>query len=252
MNQRYFIKLSFNGTRYHGWQIQPNALTVQQVMNEDLTLLLGEEINVSGCGRTDSGVHAREFYAHFDSKANDLDDPVFAFKLNSKLPKDIAIDSIRKVHPEAHARFSASSRTYKYYISRQKDPFNDAFNHYIYGELDLENMQKAAILLLDMEDFTSFSKVDTDVKTNNCNVAEASWESFPGKTVFTITADRFLRNMVRAIVGTLLEIGFGKMTINEFKSIVEKKDRSSAGTSAPAKGLFLIRVKYPEEIFIQS
>ena len=250
MSQRYFIKYSFEGTRYHGWQIQPNALTVQQVLNEDLTILLGEDINVSGCGRTDTGVHAREFYAHFDSKIPDLDEPAFAFKLNNKLPKDIAIESIRKVHPEAHARFSAIARTYEYHISRHKDPFSDALSHYLYGELDLENMQRAADLLLEVDDFTSFSKVDTDVKTNICNIQKSVWEEAPGKLVFTITADRFLRNMVRAIVGTLLEIGLGKMTTEEFREIIEKKDRSAAGTSAPAKGLFLTRVEYPVEIFI--
>ena len=250
MTQRYFIKFSFNGTDYHGWQIQPNAITVQQVMNEDLSILLGENINVSGCGRTDTGVHAREFYAHFESKATGLDDPAFAIKLNSKLPKDIAIDSVRKVHPDAHARFSAISRTYEYHINRQKDPFSDVFSHYLYGGLDLKNMQKAADLLRDVEDFTSFSKVDTDAKTNICNVRKAVWKEVPGKLIFTITADRFLRNMVRAIVGTLLEIGFGKLTVEEFKAIIEKKDRSSAGTSAPAKGLFLTQVVYPEEIFI--
>ena len=250
MNHRYFIKFAFDGTRYHGWQIQPNALTVQQVLNEDLTILLGEDINVSGCGRTDAGVHASEFFAHFNSEATDLDGPAFAFKLNSKLPKDIAIDSIRKVHPEAHARFSASSRTYEYHINRKKDPFTDAFSHYIYGGLDMENMQKAADLLLEVDDFTSFSKVDTDVKTNICNVQKADWKESQGKLVFTITADRFLRNMVRAIVGTLFEIGFGKMTLEEFRSVIKAKDRSAAGTSAPAKGLFLTRVEYPEEIFI--
>jgi tRNA pseudouridine38-40 synthase len=251
MIQRYFIKFAFDGTRYHGWQIQSNSLTVQQVMNDDLSLLTGEDINVSGCGRTDTGVHAREFYAHFDSEISNLDEPAFAFKMNSKLPRDIAVDFIRKVQPEAHARFSAVSRTYEYHINRQKDPFNENLSHYLYGELNLELMQKASDLLLVTDDFTSFSKVDTDVKTNICDVRYAIWEKVSGKLVFTITADRFLRNMVRAVVGTLIEIGFGKLTIEEFKSIIDARDRSAAGTSAPAKGLFLTKVEYPEEIYLE-
>jgi tRNA pseudouridine38-40 synthase len=250
MIHRYFIKCAFDGTRYHGWQIQTNAITVQQVMNDDLSVLLGKDINVTGCGRTDTGVHAREFYAHFDSKAAGLDDWAFTFRLNSKLPRDVAVDSIRKVHKEAHARFSAIRRTYEYHISRQKDPFNDSYSHYLYGDLDLENMQKAADLLLNAEDFTSFSKVDTDVKTNICHVQHAEWKSLPGKLIFTITANRFLRNMVRAIVGTMIEVGFGKMTVEAYGEIIERRDRSSAGASAPAKGLSLVKVIYPEGIFI--
>jgi len=250
MKQRYFIKLSFDGTRYHGWQVQPNALSVQQVLNNDISLLTGEDINVTGCGRTDTGVHAREFYAHFDSKAQDRDDPDLTFRLNSKLPRDIAIDSIRKVNPDAHARYSATSRTYEYHISRRKDPFDNAYSHYLYGRLDLENMQKASDLLLETDDFTSFSKVDTDVKTNICDVKLAAWATLQEKLVFTITADRFLRNMVRAIVGTMLEIGFGKMTVEEFRDIINMKDRSAAGTSAPAAGLSLVKVTYPDSVYI--
>ena len=250
MNRRYFIQLAFDGTRYHGWQVQQNAITVQQVLNDDLSLLLGEDIHLSGCGRTDTGVHAREYYAHFDSKSADLDNPAFAFRLNGKLPEDIAVHSIRKVRPDAHARFSATSRTYEYHINRHKDPFTDRVSHYLYGELDLENMKKAATLLTETKDFTSFSKVDTGTKTNICNVFLAYWESSPGRLVFTITADRFLRNMVRAVVGTIIDIGFGKITLDEFKSIIDKKDRSAAGTSAPAKGLFLTRVEYPVEIYL--
>lgn len=251
MKTRYFIKLSFKGTHYHGWQIQPNAQTVQQVLNEDFSLLLGEKIQVSGCGRTDTGVHARVFYAHFDGSRKGIDDPDFLFKINQKLPSDIAIQQIKKVRADAHARFDAMSRTYEYHICRFKEVFNAELAHYIYGELDFSSMEAASEILKDYTDFTSFSKVDTDTKTNNCLVHSAGWNITEASMVFSIRADRFLRNMVRAIVGTLLDVGFRKIELDDFRQIIENRNRSDAGTSAPARGLFLSDVQYPAEIYLQ-
>lgn len=243
---RYFIRLSYNGTKYHGWQMQQNAHSVQAELNEKLSTLLGEEINIVGCGRTDTGVHAREFYAHFEVsqlhfKAKDL-----AYKLNRFLPEDIAINKIFAVDDEMHARFSAISRTYKYYISRKKSPFNSLFNYFFDGPLDVEAMQAASATLFQYEDFTSFSKLHTQTATNNCKITTAKWELVNDELIFTITADRFLRNMVRAIVGTLLEIGKGKLKPEEMQQIIKAKDRSQAGFSVPAKGLFLDRIVYPD------
>jgi len=252
MTTRYFIRLCYKGTKYHGWQIQPNSSTVQEVLNKDLSLILNEQIEVTGAGRTDTGVHAKVFYAHFDSSVNDLHtEPNLVFKLNGILPKDIAVKEILKVKPDAHARFDAISRTYEYHITRIKDPFLTDLAHFIYGDLDFESMQKAATLLTEVSDFTSFSKVDSDVKTNICKVYQALWSIDSEKIIFTITADRFLRDMIRAIVGTLLDIGFGRTTINDFPNIIEKKDRSAAGNSVPAKGLFLADIQYPPDIFIK-
>ena len=252
MTTRYFIRLCYKGTKYHGWQIQPNSSTVQEVLNKDLSLILNEQIEVTGAGRTDTGVHAKVFYAHFDSSVNDLHtEPNLVFKLNGILPKDIAVKEILKVKPDAHARFDAISRTYEYHITRIKDPFLTDLAHFIYGDLDFESMQKAATLLTEVSDFTSFSKVDSDVKTNICKVYQAIWSIDTEKIIFTITADRFLRDMVRAIVGTLLDIGFGRTTVLDFPNIIEKKDRSAAGNSVPAKGLFLADIQYPPDIFIK-
>jgi len=251
LKTRYFIRLSYKGTHYHGWQIQPNSKTVQEIMNKDLSMLLNEEIEVTGAGRTDTGVHAAKFFAHFDSLKSDLNkNEKLLFRINNKLPKDIAVHEIIKVKPDAHARFSALSRTYEYHIAHKKDPFHLEFSHYIYGDLDFESMNRATALLTEVSDFTSFSKVDTDVKTNICKVIFAAWQIDNEKMIFTITADRFIRDMVRAIVGTMLDIGFGRTTLEEFKKIIELKDRSGAGNSAPAKGLFLTDIQYPEEIFI--
>jgi tRNA pseudouridine38-40 synthase len=247
---RYFIKLAFQGTQYHGWQVQPNAVTVQEVLNRDLGLLLGEKIMVTGCGRTDTGVHARVFYAHFDSGQDGLaGDMDFLFRINNKLPSDIAIHEILSVKQDAHSRFSALNRTYQYHILRRKEVFNRELAHYVYGKLETDAMQEAAGILGEYSDFTSFSKVDTDVKTNDCRIMEARWEVSGRMLDFTITADRFLRNMVRAIVGTMLEIGFGKVSVREFREIIESMDRSNAGSSAPARGLFLTDVQYPPDIF---
>jgi tRNA pseudouridine38-40 synthase len=250
LKTRYFIKLSFNGTYYRGWQIQPNASTIQQVLNEDLSLLLGEDIRVTGCGRTDAGVHARKFYAHFDCSSAEPVEPGFPFRINGKLPGDIAIHRVMPVIQKAHARFDAISRIYEYHISRIKDVFNRELTHYIYGELDYSSMQLAGEMLKDYTDFTSFSKVDTDTKTNECRIMEACWDINRDRLIFTIQADRFLRNMVRAIVGTMLDIGFGRIDMNDFRKIIENRNRADAGTSAPARGLFLTDVQYPPEIFL--
>lgn len=242
---RYFIKLAYNGTKYHGWQIQDNAPTIQAVFNQALKHLVGEEVNVIGCGRTDTGVHARQFYAHFNLKnpiSSELNE--LQRKLNSYLPFDIRVFDLFEVKPDFHARFDAISRTYKYYITRAKDPFNHEFAWFVYGDLNMNLMNKGAQVLLDYSDFTSFSKTGTQVKTNNCKIVEAFWEENNETLIFTITADRFLRNMVRAIVGTLVELGKEKITIENFKTIIESKNRSNAGLSVPAKGLFLYKVKY--------
>ena len=248
---RYFLFLSYRGTNFHGWQIQPEALTVQKTLDSALSLILNEEISTVGAGRTDTGVHAITFCAHFDSNSPGLeDDKKLIFRLNRFLPPDIAIRSIRRVVPGASARYSAVSRTYEYYISRIKDPFTDSSSWFIHGKIDVSVMNEACLLLMKHSDFTSFSRLHTDVKTNNCRIFEARWEEAGDKLIFTIRADRFLRNMVRAIVGTMTEIGFHKIDLEEFRNIIEAKDRGKAGKSAPAKGLFLTSIEYPEKIFI--
>ena len=250
LKTRYFIKLSYKGTNYHGWQIQSNAKTVQQILNEDLSLLLGEKVQVTGCGRTDTGVHARVFYAHFDGSGKLAKNQDLLFKINNKLPADISIHKFLPVRADAHARFDALSRTYEYHIQRRKEVFNMDQSHYIYGELDFASMQKASDMLKDFADFTSFSKVDTDTRTNNCKIHIAHWDITENTMVFTIKADRFLRNMVRAIVGTILDVGFRRTDLDGFRQIIENRSRSDAGTSAPARGLFLTDVQYPAEIFL--
>jgi len=251
LKNRYFIRLSFKGTHYHGWQVQANAKTVQGILNRDLSIIMGEKIEVTGAGRTDTGVHTKVFYAHFDSEKDNLhQDTNLIFRINGKLPKDIAVHEILKVKNDAHARYNAISRTYEYHITRVKNPFLTDFAHYIYGELDFEAMKSATALLLNVSDFTSFSKVDTDVKTNICKVRRADWEIDKEKIVFSITANRFLRDMVRAIVGTMLDIGFGRIKPDDLTAIIDKKDRSAAGASVPAKGLFLVDVQYPEGILV--
>jgi tRNA pseudouridine38-40 synthase len=244
---RYFIYLSYDGARYHGWQIQPNGSSVQEVLGKALSTLLHESIEVTGAGRTDAGVNASLMVAHFDTEHTA--DNQLAYRLNKFLPQDIAIHKIVPVKSDAHARFSATSRTYHYYITTEKSPFE----HYAYRfsqPLDFDLMNEAAQTLFDYTDFTSFSKLHTDVKTNNCKVAYAEWEQVsPLKWQFTITADRFLRNMVRAIVGTLLDVGRGVLTIQQFREIIEKKDRCSAGMSVPGNALFLADITYPDNLF---
>jgi tRNA pseudouridine38-40 synthase len=242
---RYFIELAYDGTRYHGWQVQPNASTVQETIEQIFSTFLKEEIRITGAGRTDTGVHASFFVAHFDSRDNALaDDPDLVHKLNRFLPDDIVLKSIRSVSPEMHARFSARSRTYHYYIHQKKPLFNRDYCHYYFGELDAESIQRACDALLEYRDFTSFSKVHTDVKTNDCTIAYARWVATDDGFRFEIKADRFLRNMVRAIVGTLMEVGSGNISTEEFREIIASKDRARAGMSAPAKGLFLVDIEY--------
>lgn len=245
---RYFLHLAYNGNAYHGWQIQPGATSVQEVMEKCIGLKLKQEIGVTGCGRTDAGVNARNFYAHFESEQID-DMENFVYQLNMFLPDDIVVFDCWQVDNRFHARFDATSRTYQYYITRSKNPFHTNDAYYVYGDLNVDKMNEAASLLFEYEDFTSFSKLHTQVKTNNCKIMEARWLEENGLLVFRIKADRFLRNMVRAIVGTLLEVGKGKMGLDGFRAVIEHKNRCSAGTSVPAHALFLEDVTYPIELF---
>lgn len=241
---RYFIKLAYNGTLYHGWQSQPNAITVQETLEKALSLLFKIPIELVGAGRTDSGVHAKEMFAHFDF-SEPIDGDFWIPKLNSFLPKDIVIYEIYLVATDAHARFDASSRTYEYYINPFKDAFSASQSWYHHYPLAIDKMNEAASYLLEHTDFECFSKTNTDVFTFNCKITEAFWQKKGNQLIFTITADRFLRNMVRAIVGTLVNIGQGKMEVAQMKTIIESKNRSEAGFSAPAHGLYLTRIKYP-------
>jgi len=241
---RYFITLSYDGTRYHGWQIQPNGVSVQETLQQGLSTLLRHEIEVVGAGRTDAGVHARMMVAHFDFDEA-LDCPQLAYRLNKILPQDIAVQKVEPVADDMHARFSATSRTYHYFVHTCKDPFCRQYSWLLHGEIDFQAMNEAARMLLQYTDFTSFSKVNTDTKTNLCTITEAYWDEIaPGQWRFTITANRFLRNMVRAIVGTLLEVGRGRMTREEFCQVIEQKDRCSAGESVPGNALFLVKVDF--------
>ena len=249
--QRYFIYLAYDGANYHGWQIQPNGISVQECLMKALATFLRREIEVIGAGRTDAGVHATFMVAHFDFEGDDLDVELVADKLNRLLPPDISVYQVRRVKSDAHARFDATARTYKYYITTSKNPFNRQYRCRIHGNLDFKRMNEAAQELFGYSDFTSFSKLHTDVRTNICRITMAEWTQVDEATwVFTIRADRFLRNMVRAIVGTLLEVGRGKMTVQDFKQVIELQDRGKAGTSAPGQALFLVNVEYPENLFI--
>jgi tRNA pseudouridine38-40 synthase len=248
---RYFIFISYKGTSYHGWQLQPNSVSVQEIVDEALTVILNENISTTGAGRTDAGVHAMIFCAHFDSIAPDLATiGNIVFRLNRYLPSDISVNSIRKVVPEANARYSAISRTYKYYISRIKDPFLDNSSWFLHGKINAALMNNACSILFRHSDFTSFSRLHSGAKSNICKIYSARWDESDNRLVLTIKADRFLRNMVRAIVGTMVEIGFEKMDLKKFEEIILAKDRCRAGKSAPAKGLFLTDIEYPEDIFI--
>ncbi len=245
---RYFIRFSYFGKNYHGWQRQPNAISVQEVIEEALSILLRKSIDVVGAGRTDTGVHAKEMYAHFDFDAvQDLEG--LRQRMNALLVEDIAIQEILPVTLDAHARFSAMERSYEYRVIPKKNPFLFNFAHCVRHHLDIDAMNQAASILLEYSDFECFSKTNSDVKTFICDVREAKWVRMDDTMVFTITADRFLRNMVRAIVGTLLEVGQGKRNPEEIHTIIESKSRSEAGVSVPAKGLYLTRVVYPENIF---
>ena len=247
---RYFIYLSYDGSNYHGWQVQPNAPTVQEKLESALSLLMRTPISVTGAGRTDTGVNASTMVAHTDF-SEEIDCKQIAYRLNKILPPDIAIHYIRRVKDSAHARFDATSRRYRYYVSTAKNPFNRRYSCRLTGEIDFDAMNEAAAVLPEYTDFTSFSKLHTDTKTNNCKIAYARWSRFSAdEWVFEIEADRFLRNMVRAIVGTLLMIGRGKIAKEQIREIIEKKLRSEAGDSAPAQALFLEEVKYPEDLFL--
>lgn len=241
---RYFIEFAYNGKNYHGWQSQPNAISVQETLGKAISVILRSEIELMGAGRTDTGVHAKQMFAHFDTEET-LETDFLVAKLNSYLPKDIVIYRIMKVSEEAHARFDAVKRTYEYHIHTYKNAFENESSWYVFQNLDLEKMNSAAKMLFDFQDFQCFSKVNTDVKTYNCKIIEANWQQKGEKLIFTIAADRFLRNMVRAIVGTLVEIGSGKKAVEDFKNIIESKDRTQAGTSVPAHGLYLTKVEYP-------
>lgn len=251
MKKRYFLYCSYKGTNYHGWQIQPNGISVQEVLTKSLrTVLRDENLEITGAGRTDTGVHARVMVAHFDAEINFISFADLVGKLNSFLPNDIAVHKIVEVKSNAHARFDAISRRYEYRITLEKNVFSTEFSARIFNPLDFDLMNKASEVLKEFHDFTSFSKLHTDTKTNNCIITRAEWTKRNDEWIFTIEADRFLRNMVRAIVGTLLEVGRGKINLDDFRKIIETKDRCKAGTSAPAQGLFLVNVEYPKEIFV--
>ncbi|MBR1932552.1 MAG: tRNA pseudouridine(38-40) synthase TruA [Prevotella sp.] len=241
---RYFITLSYDGTRYHGWQVQPNGISVQGELQRALSLLLRQEVAVTGAGRTDAGVHARMMVAHFDVEAP-VDARQLCYKLNRLLPQDIAIQQLEPVAPDMHARFSALSRTYHYYIHTRKSPFHRHYSWQVPYQLDFDAMNRAAALLLQYDDFGAFCKSHTDVKTTLCRVTRAEWvQTDPCTWYFVITANRFLRNMVRAVVGTLVEVGRGRMTLDDFRRVVEGKCRSDAGESMPGNALFLENIEY--------
>jgi len=245
---RYFIDLSFKGTLYHGWQNQPNALSVQECVEKALSVLLHTAIKVTGAGRTDAGVHARSYTAHFDTDLPIENTLNFAYQMNALLPRDISFHAIYQVMPEAHARFSAVSRTYEYTICNVKDPFFTEFSWYYPMALNTGTMNAACEILKGYNDFTSFSKLHSDVKNNICSIHEAYWKEQKTTLIFTIKANRFLRNMVRSIVGTMIDAGRGKITLNDFRTIIEDKNRNLAGLSVPAQGLVLTDIQYPDEI----
>ena len=241
---RYFITFSYDGTAYHGWQIQPHSVTVQEELQKALSTLMRKPMEVVGAGRTDTGVHARKMIAHFDHDEV-LDCSQLVYKLNKLLPRDIAVQHVEPVADDMHARFSAKSRTYHYYVHLDKNPFLRSYSWQVYGNPDFELMNRAARVLMEYKDFTSFSKVNTDTKTNDCTITEASWDRVgEDQWRFTVTANRFLRNMVRAIVGTLMEVGRRRMTIEQLRSVIEAKDRCRAGDSVPGNALFLVEVLY--------
>lgn len=241
---RYFITFSYDGTAYHGWQIQPHSVTVQEELQKALSTLMRKPMEVVGAGRTDTGVHARKMMAHFDHDEV-VDCSQLVYKLNKLLPRDIAVQHVEPVADDMHARFSAKSRTYHYYVHLDKNPFLRSYSWQVYGNPDFELMNRAARVLMEYKDFTSFSKVNTDTKTNDCTITEARWDRVgEDQWRFTVTANRFLRNMVRAIVGTLMEVGRGRMTIEQLRSVIEAKDRCRAGDSVPGNALFLVEVLY--------
>jgi len=248
---RYFLELSYNGKAYHGWQIQPNAVTVQEVLDKGLSLLLRTTISTMGAGRTDAGVHAIQMFAHFDTEVL-FDAEKIKYKLNAYLPEDIVIHSVFKVNAEAHTRFDALSRAYIYRISLQKNAFNNEQTYCLKPKLDLEKLKAASKILLEYKDFQCFSKSNTDVKTYHCDIMTAEWKIVGDELQFTIKANRFLRNMVRAIVGTLINIGIGKIEVSDMHTIIQSKSRSNAGFSVPAHALYLSEIVYPDSIYLNE
>jgi tRNA pseudouridine38-40 synthase len=241
---RYFVWFSYDGTRYHGWQNQPNGVTVQSELERCMSVLLRRGISVTGAGRTDAGVHARMMAAHFDTD-EEIDTQMLAKKLNGMLPQDISVDRVECVNDELHARFSAKARTYHYYIHTKKDPFLRHYSLETHYSLDFEHMNEGGRVLMEYSDFGAFCKAGSDVKTTICHVTRAEWvRTSDTSWYFVITANRFLRNMVRAVVGTLIEVGRGRMTIDELRQVIEGKKRTMAGESMPAKALHLEKVEY--------
>jgi len=247
---RYFLTLAYNGTSFHGWQRQPNATSVQQTLEEALTTLLRKPIAITGAGRTDTGVHAKEMMAHFEGDLSLEEEENLPYLLNRFLQEEIVIYRLDKVKADAHARFDATARTYEYHLGFQKKPFKQQLYYYFHQPVSLEKMSEAAQILLEYEDFEAFAKTHSDVKTFLCNVTRADWESTAEGAIFTITANRFLRNMVRAIVGTLLEIGTGKIEVADMHKIIQSKNRGEAGFSVPAAGLYLTEIQYPKSIYL--
>jgi tRNA pseudouridine38-40 synthase len=249
---RYFIQLSYKGSAYCGWQKQPNGVTIQEDLEKSMSLVLGKKIDIMGCGRTDSGVHAHEFFAHFDNETK-LETDNLIFRLNSILSSAIAIKNVFEVTENAHSRFDATTRTYRYFINYRKDPFALETSWYLYNTiLDLGKMNEASQHLHEVVDFSAFEKIGSDNKTSICNVTFAKWFVTKNGIYFEIRADRFLRNMVRAIVGTLFEVGKGNINLEEFKAVINSRSRANAGSSVPAKGLFLWEITYPLSIRINE
>ncbi|MGB1232429.1 MAG: tRNA pseudouridine(38-40) synthase TruA [Winogradskyella sp.] len=248
---RFFIEFSYNGKAYHGWQNQPNAISVQEVLEKALSTILKTKISTMGAGRTDAGVHASQMFAHFDFEKK-IEKTDLVYKLNSYLPKDIAVTTIFEVKPDAHARFNALSRMYQYKISTLKHVFDYDFAYQVHLPLNVDAMNAACNILFEYKDFQCFSKSKTDVKTYNCDIKEAFWTQTSNGLIFTIKADRFLRNMVRAIVGTMIDIGLGKLKVEDLHQIMSSKNRSNAGFSVPAHGLYLVEIVYHENIKLVS
>lgn len=246
---RYFLDISYKGTNYHGWQIQPNAHTVQAEIQSCLSKVLRQDVSIMGSGRTDTGVHAIQQVAHFEVES-ELDCDDLAYKLNSILPEDISINNCRLVKSESHARFDASERAYKYYVNKKKSPFVTGLSYYFKEDLNIDLMNEAASKLLGGQDFESFSRVKTEVNNFICTITKAEWFKQNDQLVFHVRANRFLRGMVRALVGTLIEVGRGKLKVEEFVNIIDSKNRRVAGRAVPPHGLFLTEVKYPQEIYL--
>lgn len=250
MKHRYFVYFGYNGGAYCGWQMQPNGISVQAILSNAMKTILRQEVELTAAGRTDAGVHARQMVAHFDFERDIMPREYLVAKLNSFLPPDIAVDNIIEVKSDAHARFDAVSRSYEYHIVSRKDVFTSHLSMRIFHPLNFEKMNEAAQILFEYTDFTSFSKLHTDTKTNDCKIFYAKWRQYDDSHwIFTIEGNRFLRNMVRAIVGTLIEVGQDKISIDDFRKIIEEKNRNKAGQSVPAQGLFLVNVKYPDSLF---